>query len=250
MTTVGEAPCGATRSASWVRDSRMPPGPGARTPGLRPFVSAGTGPARFPRPLLQSPHGASPSAELPGASPNFPGRRQSPHPSRPRLPPAEVLSCRSSGRVGRGLLPRPVGVLRRHARPCAPDRAARSRTAPYVGDVRGDAAPWGISQRHPPPFRRGREQSPRHPSPARTPQPRAAEAGGSQWAPRRWAGWRLPPSRGRARGVGERASHRLPGRGGGAAGGGGGGAGEQPPEDHCSPRLRSTHAGPAPPPPA
>lgn len=111
----------------------------------------------------------------------------------------------------------------------------------------------GISLRRPPPFRRGRERPPRPSSPARTPPPGAAEACGSQWAWRRWAGWRLSPSRGRERGDRERAScRRAPGRGGGAGGGGGGGgAAEQPPEDHSSPRLRRTerpHAcRPAPP---
>ena len=91
---------------------------------------------------------------------------------------------------------------------------------------------------------------------ARPPPPGKAEARSSQWAPRRWAGWRLSPSRGRERADGERVSRRrAPGGGGGAAGGGGGGAAEQPPEDHCSPGLRRTDAGrppvaPSPQPPA
>lgn len=85
------------------------------------------------------------------------------------------------------------------------------------------------------------------PSRVRTPPPCAADALGSQWAPRRWACWRLSPSRGRERGDRECAScRRATGRGGGAAGGGAGGAAEQLPEDHCSPRLRRTDAGPTP----
>lgn len=148
-------------------------------------------------------------------------------------------------RAPRASPPKQGATTRDGARATEPPAPA---PASYVGDVQGDARPWGISRLRPPPLRRWLERRPSPPAPAQPPPPPpgAAEARGSQWAPRRWAGWRLSPSRGRERGDWERAScRRAPGRGGGAAGGGGGAA-EQPPEDHCSPRLRRTDAGPTP----
>lgn len=123
-------------------------------------------------------------------------------------------------------MPRPACAAPGHGaatRDCTrPKELPASAPAPYVGDVQGDAGRWGISQRRPPPFRRRRERPPR----------RAAETRGSQWAPRRWAGWRLSPSGGRERGDWERASRRRAPAVGEEPGGGG----EEPP----SSRLRTT----------
>lgn len=75
------------------------------------------------------------------------------------------------------------------------------REMPGSGDFAASPAPF--------PAREGAAAEPPLPSAqARMPPPGAAEAHGSQWAPRRWAGWRLSSSRGRERADWERASCR------------------------------------------
>lgn len=70
----------------------------------------------------------------------------------------------------------------------------------------------------------------------------AAEAPCSQWGLRRWAGWRLSPSRGlELWRSGESRQTPRPGTEGGGVKGGGGGVAYPPAEDHCSPGLLRSH---------
>lgn len=149
-----------------------------------------------------------------------------------------------------------------HGIPPGHTAATRDRTSPrvspaptpalYVGDVQGDAAPGrGDFTASPVPFPAlegvAAEAPPTPPSPP-LPRPgrRALQrhAAANRHRGGGTAGGRQPPGR-RERGVGARHRRRALGLGGGAAGVGGGVA-EKQPEDHCSPRLRRTDAGPKP----
>lgn len=135
---------GTRHSASRARESRpgRTPGAGTEKPPGSP-AHAGTGPARFERPPLHPP-----SAELPGPSPNFPGKG-SPPATPAAHSPGPLFAPGSGGASSRAPRPSagPGSATRDHARPREPPAPA---PAPYVGDVPGEAGPWGISRRRRP----------------------------------------------------------------------------------------------------
>lgn len=239
-------PSVAPRLAPWAGETRPAWGPSAWRLRLGSRFRRHR-PCSLSTPTSASPLPASPQKRNSRGEPTIRGRGPPLWAAPSRSMPSSVARA---GRVGCAafLTPR-ASPLRptRHgaatrdgARPRAPPAPA---PAPYVEDVRGDAGP-GVHRSVTLSLSGARGSGRRAPRPGRDAtswrcggarQPMGTEEVGPL------AAVNLPGTGARRR---ERASRRrAPGRGGGAAGVGGGAA-EQQPEDHCSPRLRRTDAGP------
>lgn len=139
---------GTRHSASRARESRPERGPGARTAKPAGSRFRRHRPGSLCTPTSAPSFGLSPSAELPGPSPNFPGKgatlaRPAADSPGPFVPPGSGGASSRAPRPSAG----PGAATRDHARPREPPAPA---PAPYVGDVQREAGPWGISQRRRP----------------------------------------------------------------------------------------------------
>lgn len=239
-------PSVAPRLAPWAHETRPAWGPSAWRLRLGSRFRRHR-PCSLSTPTSASPLPAAPQKRNSRGEPTIRGRGPPLWAAPSRSVPSSVARA---GRVGcAAFLPPRASPLRptRHgaatrdgARPRAPPAPA---PAPYVEDVRGDAGPGGTSQRRPLPFRSKREW-PRRPPPwpgrRLLALRRRAAANGHRGGGT--AGGCQPPGHGSA----ETGAREPPPRPGpwGRSRGSWRRSREQQPEDHCSPRLRRTDAGP------